>query len=455
MNSVSVFGIGKLGLPLAASLANKEYRVIGVDLNQAVVNAVNEHKSPFYEPGLDRLVKSAGENLSATVDYGDAVRNTELSFIIVPTPSQPDGSFSTKFVEEVVDQLAVHLKQKDGFHVVVVTSTVLPGATEGVIKSLLEQGSGKKCARDFGLCYNPEFIALGSVIRDFNNPDVVLIGESDSRSGEMLAEVHRRTCDNNPPIIRTTIQNAELAKISLNAYVTMKITFANTLAEMAERIPGGDAEVISAMLGHDTRIGLKYLRGGLPYGGPCFPRDNRAFASVARKLGCQAKLAVATDDANSGQVARVVELIEHELGGVRNRDVAMLGLTYKPNTDVVEESAPVKIALNLKERGARVSVYDPAGMSNARHQLGEEGIRYATSATDCLKGAEFCILATPWPEFKKLTGDDFSLNMRNASLLDCWRMFDRSALSGKVKYAAIGLAPVVVHEPVEQGQRRR
>ncbi len=439
-SSVSVFGIGKLGLPLAAVLASKGYRVIGVDMNEAVVKIVNEGKSPYFEPGLGELIASAHHNLTATTDYEKAVKDTSVSFIVVLTPSEPDGSFSTKYVEGVVQSLAKELKNKPNFHIITLNSTVLPGETERVVKQALEKDTGKKCGKDFGVCYSPEFIALGSVIRDFTNPDVVLIGESDPKTGSMLEAIYKDVCANNPPVVRMTIQNAELAKISLNAYVTMKISFANTLAEMAEKLPGGDADAISKMLGFDSRIGRKYLSGSLAFGGPCFPRDNRAFAALAKRLGCQANLAVTTDDVNRRQIERAVALVEKALGSVKNKDIAILGLTYKANTDVVEEAAPVKIARAFMEKGARIAVYDPAGLDNARKVLGDKGIRYAGSVPDCLKNTDFCLVATPWDEFKKLTPTDFTGTMKKARLLDCWRLYNRAEFKEKMEYFAIGLA---------------
>jgi len=439
MHTISVFGLGKLGFPIVACFASKGYRVIGYDVNPETIKAVNARKPLIYEPGLAELLAKPGD-LSATADYRQAVKDSETTFIVVPTPSQADGSFSTKYAEAAVKQIAEGIKDKNAFHLVVLTSTVLPGATENRIKTLLEDISGKKCGRDFGLCYSPEFIALGSVIRDFLNPDVVLIGESDKNSGDILADIYRKVCQNNPPIVRTNIHNAELAKISLNAYITMKITFANTLAEIAEKIPGGDADAISQMLGFDSRIGRKYLSGSLAYGGPCFPRDNKAFAFVAKQLGCRARLALATDEANQEQVKRVVSMIEKNLDAVKSKKIAFLGLTYKPNTDVVEESAAVKIALNLRQKGAILSVYDPAGMDNARKIIGENSISYAASAKECIQDADFCILATPWNEFKNLTPDDFTSAMKYPALLDCWRLFDRPEFSRKMKYLAIGLA---------------
>jgi UDPglucose 6-dehydrogenase len=422
---------------MAASFASKGFRIIGVDVNQEAIRAVNERQPHIHEPGLTELLKKPVE-LSATDDYRSAVQNSEVTFIIVPTPSLADGSFSTEYAEAAAEQIASGIKNKDVYHLVVLNSTVLPGATEGRIKPILEKVSGKKCGPDFGLCYSPEFIALGSVIQDFLNPDVVLIGESDSKSGELLEEIYKNVCDNNPPVVRMSIRSAELAKISLNAFVTMKISFANVIAELCEHLPEGDAAAVSRMLGFDSRIGRKYLSGGLAYGGPCFPRDNKAFAFFARQIGCVARLAEATDHENRHQNERVVALVKQKVGDIRGKNIAILGLTYKPHTDVIEESAAIKIASALLKEGARLSVYDPASMGNARKVLGEKDVSYARSVKECLKDGEFCILATPWPEFKSLKPEDFTASMKRAVLLDCWRIYDRASFIQKMEYTVIG-----------------
>jgi len=440
IEGISVIGIGKLGLCMAACFATKGYRVIGVDTNPVTTQAVNQGKSPIYEPGLAELMEGLPQRLAATDDYKYAIENSEITFIVVPTPSEEDGSFSTRYVEAALTGIATNLKHKPDFHVVVLTSTVLPGATDNVVKPLLEGISGKRCGIDFGLCYNPEFIALGSVIRDFTNPDVVLIGESDQRSGELLSGIYQRVCDNHPPIVRSTIYNAELAKISLNAFVTMKISFANTIAEMCEQIPGGDADVVSKVLGFDSRIGRKYLTGGISYGGPCFPRDNKAFSSFARKVGCKARLSETTDKVNKEQINRIIHLLRQKLGKVKGKKVAILGLTYKPNTEVIEESASIEIAKALVQKGTIVAVYDPAGMENAREVLGKD-VKYAGSARQCLEDAEFAIVAVPWDEFKALAPQDFIQTMRSPRLLDCWKVFNRSEFSQSLEYFAIGLSP--------------
>ena len=440
-DTISIIGMGKLGLGTAACLASKGYRVIGVDVNQSVVRAINDGRSPLYEPGLAEMMSGLQGTFTATDDYKYAVDNSRIIFIFVGTPSEADGSFSTRNVEDVSRDVAPHLKNRDDFPVVALRSTVLPGVTDGVVRPILEEISGKKCGVDFGLCHNPEILALGSVIHDFLNPDVVVIGESDKKSGELLSKIYETTCESNPPIIRTSLNNAEIAKVSLNVFLTIKMSFANTLAEICERVPGGDADAISEILGKDKRIGRKFLTGALRYGGPCFPRDTKAFSAFAQKIGCQAKLSQAADDVNELQDGRVVESIRQKMGKIEGRTIAMLGLTYKPNTDIILESAAVGIAGALLQERAQLRVYDPAGMENARKVLGNKNIEYTDSANDCLKGAELCILITPWDEFKKLTPEDFTHNMKQPVLLDCWRTFNRPEFSEKIDYFAVGLNP--------------
>jgi len=439
MKTLSVIGMGKLGLPLAAYYASRDYKVIGVDVNPSTVEAVNQGRAPIYEPGLDELLKTSHERLSATTDYKFAAENSDITFILVPTPSEKNGDFSTKYVEEAARNVAEVLRHKRDFHVVVLTSTVMPGTTETVVKPILEKRSGKQCGVDFGLCYNPEFIALGSVIKDLSSPDAVLIGESDTKSGDILSEVYKKVCTNNPPIARMSPYNAEVAKLALNVFITTKISLANAFAEICEQLPGGDIDAVTKFLGLDSRIGPKYLKGGLGYGGPCFPRDNLAFIALAQQLNRQAWLQDATHRVNRHQNERIAKLIQQKLRGFKNKRIAILGITYKPNTDVVEASASLETAKKLLEKGASLRIYDPGGNGNARQVLGDKNVIYATSVRECLKGAQLCILATPWDEFKSLTPEDFIAYMETPLLLDCWRFYDREKFAAKLGYFALGI----------------
>jgi UDPglucose 6-dehydrogenase len=283
IGDVSVIGLGKLGGSMAGCLASRGFKVIGVDVSPKAVDALNAGRAPVQEPGLDDLVSGNRERIRATLSHEDAVRNSDLSFVIVPTPSDERGAFSLQYAAYAFEALGKALAKKDRYHTIVLTSTVLPGSTRYGLLPILEEYSGKRCGRDFGLCYSPEFIALGTVIRDFLNPDFFLIGEFDERSGTTLHSVLSRVALNEAPARRMSIENAELAKIALNSYVTLKISYANMLAELCESIPGGNIDVVSDALGMDKRIGRRYLTGGFGYGGPCFPRDNVALGFLGQR----------------------------------------------------------------------------------------------------------------------------------------------------------------------------
>ncbi len=435
IENISVVGLGKLGLCVAACLANKGYNVFGVDTDSNKVHLINKGLTPTYEPRLAELLKSCGNRLTATGDYMSAIRTSNITFVIVNTPSNSDGSYSVNQLISASKEIGHAIKEKNGFHVVAITSTVLPGTTDNVVKSILEKTSGKKCGTDFGLCYNPEFIALGSVIRDFQNPDMVLIGESDPKSGELLSKIYREICENNPKIARMSIINAELTKIALNSYVTIKISFGNTLAEICEHLPGGNVDVVTSALGLDQRIGPKYIKGGLGFGGPCFPRDNKAFSFFAKQLRCHAKLADASDLVNERQVSRIVEIVEKEVKS--DGKIAVLGLTYKPDTNIVEASQAIDLAQTFAEKGHSVMVYDPLGIRNAKELLGDK-VKYAKSSQECLQDAQVCIIATPWSEFMKLSPEDFT-KCDLIVIIDCWRILNKDQFDGKIKYIGIGL----------------
>jgi UDPglucose 6-dehydrogenase len=282
------------------------------------------------------------------------------------------------------------------------------------------------------LCYNPEFIALGSVIRDMLNPDMILIGESDERSGEILEKLYTGVCDSNPHIRRMNHVNAELTKISVNTFVTTKISYANMLAQVCETLPGADVDVVTSAIGCDSRIGQKYLKGALGYGGPCFPRDNLAFSALARANGVQPILAQATHEFNQSQAPRLAKWIRARLpeGGT----VGVLGLSYKPNTEVTEESQGLALARYLLSVGLPVVVYDPAAMENARPLLA--GATFATSAAECARQADVLAITTPWAEFRDLSPAEFK---PHGTVLDCWRILDREAVGAVVEYVALGI----------------
>lgn len=430
---LSVVGLGKLGSPMAACFAAKGHRVIGVDVNQHFVRAINEGRAPVFEPGLTEMLARSHGRLRATTDIEEAVADCDIVFMIVPTPSETGGSFSLKYVLPAATSIGKALRNKSQFPIIVLTSTVMPGTTGGPLKAALESASGKRCGIDFGLCYSPEFISLGSVIRDFLHPDFILIGESDKRSGDLLASFYQQVCENKPPVARMAFANAELTKLALNTFVTTKISYANLLAEICERLDGGDVDAVTRALGLDTRIGPKYLKGSLGYGGPCFPRDNQALSSLARRLGVFAPLPEATDQINQHQVPRLKELMELHLppGG----RAGILGLAYKPQTNVVERAQGLELAQELLADGHSVTVYDPCAMDAARGILKGDVI-FADSAAECIAQADVVMLCNPSPEFKAIKPEDFA--ERQVTVIDCWRLLDRESLADACHYVAVG-----------------
>ena len=258
-------------------------------------------------------------------------------------------------------------------------------------------------ATTLGLCYSPEFIALGNVIRDMLEPDMVLIGESDPRAGDVLERLYAGVCENDPPFRRMSLVNAELTKIAVNTYVTMKISYANALADMCERLPGADVEVVTDALGLDTRIGRKYLRGAIAYGGPCFPRDNKAFAVLARDLGAEPLLAEATDAVNVAQTDRLARAVQSRLK--HGDTVGILGLAYKPDTGVIEESPGVALARHLGEAGYERPHLRPARARPRRRVRSGTRAQPAASIAELLERSDVVVIATPWPEFADLPLD--------------------------------------------------
>lgn len=430
IQSVSVVGLGKLGLPIAATLASKELFVIGVDSNPAVLDAVRKREPPFFESGLENRLRRA-KKLETTENIAESVRKTDMTYVIVPTPSKNDGSFSLEAVLSVTEQIGIGLKNKP-YHLVVVGSTVSPGSTEGPVKEVLEKTSGKKTSEDFGLCYNPEFVALGEVIKGFLNPDFVLVGESDERAGSLLERFYKSVCENNPSVVRINPTEAEIAKIAVNTYVTCKISFANLLARVCEKTPRANVDNVTRALAQDKRIGPAYLKGGLPYGGPCFPRDNAALVQYANSLSVDARLPHSVDVFNKQQVPYLARYIAKKLP--EKGTVGVLGLSFKPNTGVIDESFGIHLAKQLFEQNIRVIVYDIEAMRNAKKEL-ETRVAYARNARDCVEKSDVVVIATPWSDFKSPALYDTA---RNLSIIDCWRVIDPTTLKNNVKYFALG-----------------
>jgi UDPglucose 6-dehydrogenase len=400
IKTVSVCGLGKLGSCIAATLAARGFEVVGVDIDREKVDKINEGLAPLDEPLLAETIQAGHSRLRATLDPRETVA-TDATFFIPPSPSLPDGSFSNEYLLKAMQPVARAMRDAGKRnHLFVCSSTTTPGAIDAVLIPMLERELGGICGRDFSVCYNPEFIALGDVVNGLLEPDLVLIGESDPQSGAALEQLYRTYNRNSPRIARMSIVSAELTKISLNSYITMKISFTNQLRLIAARHPRADIHVILDALGSDSRIGKKYLRAGLSYGGPCFPRDNRLLAYAARQVGLEAPLAEASDRVNEQAKQDLVERVNEM--AVPGDTVAVLGVTYKPNTHITEEAAGLFLAQQLKRRGYRVLIHDFAATPANSPSLHEFEQISNWEEFKANPGVGLAVICCPWPQYRDL-----------------------------------------------------
>lgn len=396
MSRIAVVGLGRLGAPLAAVLAFHKHQVIGVDLDSEVVRKVNAGVAPVDETGLQSLMELAHPFLRATTDVAEAVRESALAFVVVPTPSDGAGRFSNAHVVNAVVSLGTQLRETEDWYTIAVVSTVMPGSIRGPISDALEGSSRRSVGIDVSLCYSPAFIALGSVIHDLTHPDTVLVGADDDMAPHAVRAALAAIHENEPTWHTLSSIDAELAKIGLNAAVVTKVSYINMMAEICESIPGANARAVARAIGSDSRIGNKYFQPGAPVGGPCFPRDCVALALAAEDAGCDATIAKAAQEVNDRQVLRLAAKV------VDDKRVAILGLTYKTDTDIMEASLGTKLADILHEWEIDVRVHDPAIHADN-----------ALTAKECVDWANTVVVATPWPEF---AGIDYA----NKRVIDVW-----------------------------------
>lgn len=437
--SISFFGLGYVGIVTAACFALKDFKVIAYDIDSKKVNALNNGKTTIYEPKLDDIVKQGLEKgyLQATNDPEYAINNSDITFITVGTPQKEDGSIDLSYVESASRTIGKILKSKKDWHLVVLKSTVVPGTTNNLVKSLIEEISGKRYDEDYGLCFNPEFLREGSAVYDMLNPDRIIIGGSE-RSCKFLLETYKIYYGILPETIITTAENAELIKYANNAFLAMKVSFINMISRICQKLPGCDVEVVAKGIGLDKRIGPLFLKAGAGWGGSCWPKDLNALKKFSEKIGVDLPLVDATIEVNRTQPFILIELAKELIGKLKGKRISILGLSFKPNTDDMREAVSIKIIERLLEEGAEVIAYDPKALNNAKKIFGER-IKYADSVSSCLNNADCAILVTEWEEFKNLTPEDFLKNMKNPALVDGRRIYDPKIFSSKLKFKAIGL----------------
>lgn len=411
MTNISVIGTGYVGLITGAGLASLGHKVLCVDIDKAKVALINSKKAPIYEKGLDKLLqKIVPKNLKATEDFEKAVINSDFTFISVGTPSKKDGGIILHQVDDVAEQIGKILRKKK-YHVIVIKSTVVPGTAEKII-SIIEKASGKKLGKDFGLASNPEFLREGSALEDFMKPDRIIIGSTDENSRKLLKNLYKKI---KAPVLETSFREAEMIKYAANAFLATKLSFINEIGNIC-KLHNIDTNVVAKGIGMDKRINPYFLRSGIGFGGSCFPKDVSAIIFKASEKGYHPRLLRAVLDVNNYQPLKLMELLEKH--GLKNKKIAVLGLTFKEDTDDIRDSPALSIIKELMMEDAELILYDPMAMEKVKRIFPH--LKYAETAQEAANKADIVLLLTEWKEF-------LNLDYGNKPLIDGKNIFFNSA----------------------------
>jgi UDPglucose 6-dehydrogenase len=424
-------GTGYVGLVTGACLADFGMNVVCVDKDEAKIAALQAGRTPIYEPGLEQLVaknERAGR-LRFTTNLKEGIEGAIAIFIAVGTPPRQDGSPDLTFVRQVAQAIADHM---NGYKVVITKSTV-PTGTGRMIEEILRQSRGR---HEFSVVSNPEFLREGSAIADFLRPDRIVIGASDPRAIEVMKEIYSPLSLIETPFVLTDVASAELIKYASNGFLAVKISFINEIARLCEKM-GADVHDVSRGMGLDRRIGGKFLHPGPGFGGSCFPKDTAAAADLARQYGDTFEIIEATIRANARTKARMIERIAEGAGPLAGKTAAVLGLSFKPETDDIRESPAIAVIQDMLAAGVAVRACDPAAVENARAVLPE--VVFAENAYDCASGADFLVLATEWNEFRALNLSELGRRLKSRTMIDLRNVYEPKEMrAAGWNYTAVG-----------------
>lgn len=404
---ISIIGGGYVGLVSAACFADMGHDVSIIEIDKEKVNKINSGFSPIYEKGLDHLLSAhVGHTLHATTDYDD-IPDSDLFIICVGTPPRSDGSSDLSMIELASTSIGKALQDLNGYHVIVVKSTVPPGTTQNKVIPAVLKSSGKR-QNEIGFVMNPEFLREGLAVQDFLEPSRIVIGSSNLKAGDLVEAAYQGL---KAPVIRTGISEAEMIKYASNAFLATKISFSNEIGNICKRLGINVYEVMKGV-GMDPRISPLFLNAGAGFGGSCFPKDVMALIHLAECMGENPSLLKSVIEVNNCQPLRMVELLERKIGDLEGKHVTILGLAFKNDTDDIRESRSISVITELKQKGAKVSAYDP--LANPSMNRIFPDIDYHESAADALKGADACLVMTEWPEFSLL---DNEFNLMNSRII--------------------------------------
>jgi UDPglucose 6-dehydrogenase len=433
---ICVVGTGYVGLVTGACLADFGINVTCVDNDEEKIAKLHQGEIPIYEPGLDALVEKNAKagRLHFSTELAPAIQNALAIFIAVGTPPKEDGSADLSYVGQVAEEIADNL---NGYKVVVTKSTVPIGTGQLIEEIITERANG---AHPFSVVSNPEFLREGSAIADFMRPDRVVIGARDAQAVAIMKDIYSPLYLIETPFVITNVESSELIKYASNAFLATKITFINEVAELCDRL-GADVHHVSKGMGLDKRIGPKFLHPGPGYGGSCFPKDTQAMSEIAHEAGRPFEIVdtviTVNDRLKSRAIERVREAIGNDLGG---KTVAVLGLSFKPETDDMRESSSIPLVTSLVEGGAKVKAFDPVAMENARGEL-PEGVDYCEDSYDAAKGADAMIIVTEWNQFRSLDMERVRTLLNQPVVIDLRNLYDPQRMKEQgFRYTSIGRA---------------
>jgi UDPglucose 6-dehydrogenase len=435
MANICVTGTGYVGLVTGACLADFGNLVRCVDIDEAKIASLRTCAVPFYEPGLQEIVKRNVERgrLSFSSDIKWGIESSTVVFVAVGTPMSAAGQADLSYVEMVARSVGTNL---NGYKVVVLKSTV-PAGTCDLVEHIIRETS---CSNHpFDVVSNPEFLREGSAVEDFMKPARIVMGASNERAFEIMAEIYKPLILEDTPVIQTDVKTSEMIKYASNAFLATKISFMNEIANVCEAL-GADVTMVARAMGLDDRIGPKFLRAGAGYGGSCFPKDTKALVKTAEAAGYELMIVRSVIAVNEAQRRLMVEKVDKALGGVRGKTIAILGLAFKPDTDDLRDAPAIDIARDLLARGASLKVYDPVAMEQAK-QLLKEAV-FCPDVFAAVEGADGAVFVTEWNEFRDLDLDKVKRRMKSPVIVDCRNIYEPSRMRELgFRYYSVGRAP--------------
>ena len=440
MSKIAIVGTGYVGLVVGTLLSDFGHNVICVDADKEKIVRLNQGEIPIFEPGLEPIVAAnmSYERLSFSTDVERAVKDNDIVFIAVGTPAKEDSSADLEYVLSVARTIGENLNR----YKVIVDKSTVPVGTGRLVKRIIESVLQERNVQyEFDVVSNPEFLREGSAVYDFQHPDRVVIGSESERALTAMKEVYRVLYVNETPFIETNLETAEMIKYASNAFLAMKIAYINEIANLCELV-GADVQHVAKAMGRDGRIGPKFLHAGAGFGGSCFPKDTRALGMIGREHGIPISLVEATVKANEEHKGRMANKIINAMGDINGKTIAVLGITFKPNTDDMREAPSLVILPRLVQSGARLRVFDPEGKKEGKWRLDEisGSIIFCDNEYQAIEGADAIVLITEWNVFRNLDFERIKTLTNGRYFFDLRNVYDRRDIEEKgFKYWGVGV----------------